>query len=56
MSPYIPYVLTLRQSPPTTAETWAMEDRLGSVAFRAASMYQAATFPARLLGRLARGR
>lgn len=56
MSSYIPYVLTLRQSPPTTAEIWAMEDRLGSMAFGAASMCQAMTSPARLLGRLVRGR
>jgi hypothetical protein len=56
MSPYIPYLMTIRQSPPTTAEIWAMEDRLGAFAFRVAALSRAATSPARLLGRLARGR
>jgi hypothetical protein len=56
MSPYIPYLMTIRQSPPTTAEIWAMEDRLGTFAFRVAALSRAATSPARLLGRLARGR
>jgi hypothetical protein len=55
MSPYIPYLMTIRQSPPTTAEIWAMEDRLGAFAFRVAALSRAATLPARLLGRLARG-
>jgi hypothetical protein len=55
MSPYIPYLMTIRQSPPTTAEIWAMEDRLGAFAFRVAALARAATSPARLLGRLARG-
>ncbi len=56
MSPYIPYLLTLRRGAPTTAEIWAAEDRLGSFALRAASVCAAATSPARLLGRLVRGR
>jgi hypothetical protein len=56
MSPYTPYLMTIRQSPPATAEIWAMEDRLGAFAFRVAALSRAATWPARLLSRLARGR
>jgi hypothetical protein len=55
MSQYIPYVMTLRQGSPTTAEIRALEDGLGVFALRVAAIHQAVGWPVRVLGRVTHG-
>jgi|GEM_PF-5860669 hypothetical protein len=51
MSLYIPYVMTLRPGAPTAAEIRAVDDRLGSFAFRIDAISRAAMWPVKVLGR-----
>jgi hypothetical protein len=56
MSPYIPYLLTLRWSPPATAAIWVTDDRPGALTSRTPSVRRAPAAPARLIRRLAHRR
>ncbi len=51
MSLYIPCAITLRPGAPTEAEIRAMDDRLGSFAFRIDAFSRAVTWPLKMLGR-----
>jgi hypothetical protein len=53
MSPYIPYVMTVKPGAPTAAEIRAMDDRLGSCAVRIDAICRAVMGPAKVLGRVA---
>jgi hypothetical protein len=56
MSPYIPYLMTVRQGPANAVDSGAMADGLGRLAFRMAAIHQAVASWAKLAGPLARGR